>query len=166
MAHETTVRTRYGEVDRMGVVYHAHYLSYFEAGRTEYLRSIGRTYRDVEDGGMLLVVADAGLRFHRPAGYDDVLRVRTRVASVTGVRVRFEYEVERSRDGVLVATGHTTLASTDRDGRPVRMPADLRETLERHVEPGVPSRPEGDAARDAEKGGKNEGRPAVQGRVP
>jgi acyl-CoA thioester hydrolase len=142
----------------MGVVYHAHYLSYFEAGRTEYLRSIGRTYRDVEDGGLLLVVADAGLRFHRPAGYDEVLRVRTRVASVTGVRVRFEYEVARSSDAALLATGHTTLASTDRDGRPVRMPADLREALERLVEPGVS--PDGDGD------GKKHGRPTVQGRVP
>jgi acyl-CoA thioester hydrolase len=171
MAHETTVRTRYGEVDRMGVVYHAHYLAYFEAGRTEYLRSIGRTYRDVEDGGVLLVVADAGLRFHRPAGYDDVLRVRTRVASVSGVRVRFEYEVERSRDGVLIATGHTTLASTDREARPVRMPADLRETLERHLEPsaaplGSGEGPGSGEGRGGGDGGKIEGRPAVQGRVP
>src|SRR5439155_14758658 len=60
--HETTIRVRYGEVDRMGVVYHAHYLPYFEAGRTEFFRSLGHAYRDVEESGMLLVVADAGLR--------------------------------------------------------------------------------------------------------
>jgi acyl-CoA thioester hydrolase len=165
MAHETTVRTRYGEVDRMGVVYHAHYLAYFEAGRTEYLRTLGRTYREVEDGGMLLMVVDAGLRFHRPAGYDDLLRVRTRVASVTGVRVRFEYEVDRPVDGVLVASGHTTLASTDRDGRPVRMPGALREALESRLEVVPAGRPDAPAAGPA-PGGKNDGRSAVQGRVP
>lgn len=128
--HETTVRVRYGEVDRMGVVYHANYLPYFETGRTEFLRALGTDYRAVEESGMLLVVADAGLRFSRPAGYDDVLRVRTRLVEVSGVRLRFEYEVDRPSDGTRVATGHTTLASTDRSGRPVRLPAAMRALLE------------------------------------
>jgi acyl-CoA thioester hydrolase len=151
--HETTVRVRYGEVDRMGVVYHAHYLAYFEAGRTEFLRSLGRTYRGVEEGGLLLVVADAGMRFRRPAGYDDLLRVRTRLTSLSGVRMRFEYEVDRPSDGARLALGHTTLASTDREGRPVRLPADFRALLEGLLEPPLPS-------------GKDEATAAVQGRSP
>jgi acyl-CoA thioester hydrolase len=149
--HETTVRVRYGEVDRMGVVYHANYLPYFEEGRTEFLRSLGRSYRAVEEGGVLLVVADAGLRFHRPAHYDDVLRVRTRLASVSGVRLQFTYAVDRPSDGTLCATGHTTLAATDRDGRPVRLPAEFRALVEGVVEP--------------ETGGKIAPAPAVQGPI-
>ena len=82
-----------------------------------------------------------------------MLRVRTRVASITGVRVRFEYEIDRPVDGTLVATGHTTLASTDKDGRLIRMPADLRTLLEGRIEPGC--------AED----GKNAARAAVQGRT-
>jgi acyl-CoA thioester hydrolase len=147
--HETTVRVRYGEVDRMGVVYHANYLPYFEQGRTEFLRSLGRSYRAVEEGGVLLVVADAGLKFHRPARYDDLLRVRTRLASVSGVRMLFTYEVDRPSDGTLCATGHTTLAATDLQGRPVRLPGDFRALVEGVVEP-LP-------------GGKNAASPAVQG---
>lgn len=135
--HENTVRVRYGEVDRMGVVYHAHYLPYFETGRTEFLRSLGRAYREVEEAGTLLVVADAGLRFLRSAGYDDVLRVRTRLVAATGVRLVFEYEVDRPADGVRCATGHTTLAATDRQGRPTRLPADLRALLSGLVEPSI-----------------------------
>ena len=135
MIHETTVRVRYGEVDRMGVVYHANYLPYFETGRTEFLRSLGTDYRAVEESGTLLVVTDAGLKFLRPAGYDDVLRVRTRLADVSGVRLRFEYEVDRPSDGSRVATGHTTLASCDRAGRPVRIPAAMRAVLDRVVSP-------------------------------
>lgn len=154
MIHETSVRVRYGEVDRMGVVYHAHYLPYFETGRTEFLRSLGTAYRAVEEGGLLLVVADAGLKFHRPAGYDDLLRVRTRLVSLTGVRMRFEYEVDRPADGVRVASGHTTLASTDREGRPVRLPDEMRRTLEAVLEPGVPV-----------PAGKNGPSAAVQGRA-
>lgn len=114
----------------MGVVYHANYLAYFEIGRTEFLRHLGRSYRAVEEAGLLLVVADAGLRFRRPANYDDDLRVRTRLAELTGIRLRFEYEVVRPADGALIATGHTTLASADPAGRPVRLPAELRAMLE------------------------------------
>jgi acyl-CoA thioester hydrolase len=147
VTHETTVRVRYGEVDRMGVVYHANYLAYFEVGRTELLRSLGRAYRSVEEQGLLLVVADAGLRFVRPAGYDDLLRVRTRLVDLSGVRLRFEYEVDRPADGTLVATGHTTLASTDPSGRPVRLPVEMRDLLEGVVERSAPSDGKDPAAR-------------------
>ncbi len=122
--HECTVRVRYGEVDRMGVVYHGHYLVYFEQGRTEYLRSLGATYREVEDSGTLLIVVDTALKFHRPAHYDDELRVLTRLASARGVRLRFEYEVRRGED--LLTTGHTILACADASGRPCRPPTGLR----------------------------------------
>lgn len=89
---------------------------------------------------MLLVVADAGLKFLRPAGYDDELRIRTRLVELSGVRLRFEYEVVRPVDATLVATGHTTLASTDPSGRPMRLPAEMRGLLEAVVTPvGVPS---------------------------
>lgn len=112
----------------MGVVYHGHYLAYFEQGRTEYLRSLGATYREVEDAGTLLIVVETGLRFHRPAGYDEELLIRTRLASARGVRLRFEYEVRR--DGRLLTTGHTVLACADRNGRPCRPPASLTALLE------------------------------------
>lgn len=121
--HETRVRVRYGEVDRMGVVHHRHYLSYFEQGRTEMLRDLGASYRDVEDSGTLLVVAETGVRFVRPAGYEDDLTIATRLTEARGVRVRFEYELRR--DGVLLATGFTVLVSCDANGRPKRPPPEL-----------------------------------------
>jgi acyl-CoA thioester hydrolase len=121
--HETPIRVRYGEVDRMGVVYHAHYLVYFEQGRTELLRSLGGTYRGLEDEGNLLVVVESGVKHFRPASYDDLLVVSTRLAEVRGVRMRFEYAVRRGED--LLAEGFTVLASTDRAGRPRRLPPPL-----------------------------------------
>ena len=125
--HETPVRVRYGEVDRMGFLYHGHYLVYFEQGRTEYLRSLGATYRELEEAGTLLVVVETGQRFLRPAGYDDHLTIRTGLTEVRGVRLRFDYEI--CRDGDLLATGFTLLASCDSAGRPRRMPGRLREVL-------------------------------------
>lgn len=121
--HDTEIRVRYAEVDRMGVVHHANYLAYFEEGRTELLRAGGVTYRDVEDAGTLLVVVESGIRHLAPAHYDDLIVVRTRLAERGRVRLRFEYEL--LRDGACLATGHTVLASTDRRGRPKRLPADL-----------------------------------------
>lgn len=156
--HESSVRVRYGEVDRMGVAYHAHYLVWFEVGRTEFLRSLGHAYKDVEDGGVFLVVAEAGARFLRPAEYDDLLHVRTRLASVSGVRLRFEYEVVRPSDGARVATGHTTLASTDREGRPGRLPAAFRTLLSSLVE--------GPVSAGEPTSGKKGAAPAVQGHRP
>lgn len=105
----------------MGVVYHGHYLAYFEQGRTEWLRSLGATYCELEDAGTLLVVTETGVRHLRSAHYDDELEIRTQLASVRGVRLRFEYEIHRG--DVLVATGFTVLASADRSGRPCRPPA-------------------------------------------
>jgi len=125
--HDTPVRVRYGEVDRMGFVYHGHYLVYFEQGRTEYLRSLGATYRELEETGTLLVVVETGQRFLSPAGYDDHLTIRTGLTEVRGVRLRFDYEVRR--DGDLLATGFTVLASCDSAGRPRRMPEALRAIL-------------------------------------
>ncbi len=122
--NETSIRVRYCEVDRMGFLHHGHYLAYFEEGRTELMRSLGVTYREVEDAGTLLVVVESGVRHRQPARYDDLLTIRTRLTEVRGVRLRFDYHVMRDDD--LLATGHTVLAATDTQGRPRRLPADLR----------------------------------------
>jgi acyl-CoA thioester hydrolase len=125
--HETAVRVRYDEVDRMGVVHHPRYLVYFEVARTEYLRSLGGTYRALEDSGTLLMVVEAAAKYRRPARYDDLLAVRTRLVDVGPVRLRFEYEVLRGRE--VLATGHTVLAACDRAGRPTRIPDGFRATI-------------------------------------
>lgn len=111
----------------MGVVYHGHYVVYFEQGRTEYLRELGLRYRDVEEAGFLLVVTEIGVRYEAPARYDDLLTVRTRLTDVRRVRLRFEYEL--LRENTRLATGHTVLACTDPTGRPVRLPTDLAQRI-------------------------------------
>ena len=111
----------------MAVVYHANYLVFFEQGRTEYLRSLGGTYRRLEEEGTLLVVVETGVKHHRPARYDDLLTIRTRLAKLKPVRMRFEYDVLRNE--VLLASGFTVLASTDVEGRPRRLPDVFRERI-------------------------------------
>ena len=118
------VRVRYGETDQMGVAYHAHYLVWCELARTEHMRRLGVRYRDLEQRGCKLAVAEASLRYARSALYDDLLRVTAWLSDVGSRKVVFEYRVERPEDGALLCTAATTLVSLDRDNRPMRMPED------------------------------------------
>ncbi|HTK77113.1 MAG TPA: thioesterase family protein [Gemmataceae bacterium] len=120
LSGEITIRVRYAETDRMGLLHHANYLVYFEQGRTELLRQSGKTYKDVEDEGFFLVLAKVEVRYRQPARYDDVLTLRTLVTRQTPVRIEHRYEV--LRDGVLLAEGSSTLACVDREGRLQAMP--------------------------------------------
>ncbi len=119
-SHEITIRVRYAETDRMGLLHHANYFVYFEMGRTELLRQRGVSYRDVEDAGHLLVIVDIGCKFRRPAYYDDLLTLRTTVARVTHVKIVHSYQLLRGQE--LLAEGHSTLACVDREGRPQKLP--------------------------------------------
>jgi acyl-CoA thioester hydrolase len=122
---EITIRVRYAETDRMGLLHHANYLVYFEQGRTELLRSLGLSYRDLEDQGYLLVLTRCEVRYRRPARYDDLVTLRTTVVRTTAVRVDHRYEL--FGDGALLAEGTTTLACVDREGRLQALPEFLRE---------------------------------------
>jgi acyl-CoA thioester hydrolase len=125
LSGEITIRVRYAETDRMGLLHHANYLIYFEQGRTELLRSLGLAYKDLEDQGYLLVLTRAEIRYRSPVRYDDLLTLRTSVVRTTAVRIDHRYEL--LRDGTLVAEGSTTLASVDRTGRVQALPEILRE---------------------------------------
>jgi acyl-CoA thioester hydrolase len=136
MSAETRVpiRPRYGEVDSMGIVYHAHYLVYFDVGRTEYMRARGAAYAELEQAGYRLVVVDAGVRYRKPAFYDETLELVVRLASVGPASVRFEYEL-LGPSGDQLATGHTRLGCLDRERRPSGLPRQLLEALKPGLAP-------------------------------
>jgi acyl-CoA thioester hydrolase len=123
---EITIRVRYAETDRMGLLHHANYLIYFEQGRTELLRSQGLSYKDLEDRGYLLVLTKFDVRYRWPARYDDVLTLKTTVVRTTTVRIDHRYELFCA--GRLLAEAASTLACIDRDGRPQALPDFLRNT--------------------------------------
>jgi acyl-CoA thioester hydrolase len=125
MTGEIQIRVRYAETDRMGLLHHANYLVYFEQARTELLRQLGMTYRDLEDQGFLLVLTKVEVQYKSPARYDDMLTIRTTVLRTTAVRIDHRYEV--SCDGRLVAEGTSTLACVNREGRPQALPEQLRD---------------------------------------
>ncbi|MFO0782737.1 MAG: thioesterase family protein [Phycisphaerales bacterium] len=117
------IRVRYCEVDPMGVVHHTVYPVWFEMGRTELLRTTGRTYRELEDAGILLAVVKLEVTYKAPARYDDLIRLETTLERVTQVKVEHTYEVFRGHD--LLVTGRTVLACLDRSGRARALPEGL-----------------------------------------
>jgi acyl-CoA thioester hydrolase len=125
----STVRVRYAETDKMGVVYYANYFVWFEVGRADLLRSLGWSYRDMESAGVSLPVIEAHCEYHRSTKYDDEVEIRTEGRLLTPVRIEFTYDVRRVQDGIRAATGRTVHAALDRDGRPCRLPAQVRQVF-------------------------------------
>ena len=127
-AHRSTavVRVRYAETDQMGVAYHANYLAWFEVGRTEWLRSQGWTYKEMEAHGSRLPVIEAHCEYKQSARYDDEIEIRTAGRIMSLVRVTFEYELVRKADSGVVAKGYTIHAVTDRQGKPHKLPDRVR----------------------------------------
>lgn len=121
------LRVRFFETDLMGIVHHATYLTYVEAGRVEYLRRRGADYRALMDRGFHMPVVEARLHYRRTARFDDELVVATRLGTVTRVTVRFDYQIFRGGD--LLVEGHTLLACVDAAHKPRRIPADVVELL-------------------------------------
>jgi acyl-CoA thioester hydrolase len=134
--HDAIVRVRYAETDQMGVVYHANYLIWFEVGRVELMRAAGLEYKRMEiEDDCHIVVADAHCRYHQSALYDEVLRVRTRIAESRNRLVKFSYEVIRDVDGKVLAHGETTHVICGSNGRPKLLPEKYRKLFDLIVAP-------------------------------
>lgn len=127
----STFRARYAETDQMGVIYHSHYLVWCEIGRTDFLRSLGRTYAELEREGVFLAVTEARIRFLAPARYDEEIRVETWIERVQSRAVTFGYEIRRAAPPppTRLALATTTLVALDERGTPVRLPPDLLHVL-------------------------------------
>ena len=134
--HDATVRVRYAETDQMGVVYHANYLVWFEVGRVELIRALGIEYKIMEkEDDCHIVVADAHCRYLQSAKYDEVLRIRTRIAESRNRIVKFSYEVFRDADDKLLAIGETTHIICGSNGRPKLLPAKYQHVFKSVVAP-------------------------------
>lgn len=118
--HAIEFRVRYQETDAQGRVHHANYLTYFEMGRVEILRASGHSYRQMEEEGIFLVVAEISCRYRRGAVYDDLLRLVTTTKRAHGVRIWHEYQLFRGDE--LLVTGDSVLACVNREGQLRRLP--------------------------------------------
>lgn len=139
MESRSEIRVRYAESDQMGVAYHANYLVWCEVGRTDLIRQLGMSYAEMEGRGVMLAVADAHLRYHASARYDDVVRIVTRLTGVRSRMVTFAYDLRRvdarGKDAERLASATTTLVSIDREGKPTALPPEMRDMLAAAVTP-------------------------------
>ncbi len=119
---ETQVRVRYAETDQMGFVYHGNYPAYYEVGRTEALRSLGTSYHELEERGVMMPVIDMKMKYIKPGRYDDLLTIRTIIPEVPVTRMQFIYEIYNEA-GTMINRGENTLIFLSKErNRPVRCP--------------------------------------------
>jgi acyl-CoA thioester hydrolase len=124
-----TLRVRYAETDQAGMAHHSSFLPWFEVGRVELLRSLGKPYQEFEAEGLHFPVREAFCRYWTAARFDDLLSIATTVDEVGGASVRFGYRITRESDGVLIAGGSTLHACVDDTGKVKRLPPEIKSML-------------------------------------
>jgi acyl-CoA thioester hydrolase len=130
---ECRIRPRYGEVDQMGYVYHANYVDYCHFARTELMRSFGINDKVLEENGIMMPVIEMNLKYKKPVGYDDEVRIITRVHNMPDTRMKFDFRFENSK-GETVCMANTTVVFVDSSNRkPKRVPAMVSEALQSRV---------------------------------
>ncbi len=133
---ETQIRIHYALTDQMGVVYHGHYAQFYEIGRSEAIRQIGYTYKDVEAMGIIMPVVEIHSRFLRPAKYDDLITVKTTLKEIpTNFKIVFYSEIFNEQDELL-NTGEVTLFFADaKTMKRCNMPEVLKDKLRKYFTP-------------------------------
>lgn len=129
--HRTTYRVIYGDTDNMGQAYYGNYFRWFEIGRNEMFRSIGLSYKAVEERGIFLPVAEAHCKYAAPAKYDDILVIETAVDHKIKAAIKFDYNIYREDGQTLVAQGYTKHPCVNREGKVVRPPDFIKELIKR-----------------------------------
>lgn len=130
MIHRTSIRVIYGDTDQMGMAYHANFLRWFEIGRTEMFRFLGLSYKQIEQRGVYLPVAEVQCRFMAPVYYDDILVIETCLDRTVKGGMKFDYTLSVEGRNGTCARGFTKHACVDRDGRVVRPPAFIWEAVD------------------------------------
>jgi acyl-CoA thioester hydrolase len=127
--NQTKIRVRYGETDQMGYVYYGNYAQYFEVGRVEWLRSLGFSYKSLEESGVMLPVTHLEIEYLRPGKYDDLLTVTTTLSKRPMVRIEFDFEITNEL-GELITRGFTQLVFMDmKRNKPIKGPEQLLDQI-------------------------------------
>lgn len=129
---EIKLRIRYAETDRMGYAYYGNYATYFEVARVEAMRALGISYKEMEDDGVILPVAELNVKYKKPAYYDQEITVKVVIKEIPEIRFRFDYETYNEK-GELLNTAWTVLVFVNKEtGKPMVIPENLRKLFEPH----------------------------------
>jgi acyl-CoA thioester hydrolase len=129
------LRVRFAETDQMGIAHHSAYIVWMEAARVEWLRERGMSYKEWEKEGVSLAVSGIELEYRTSSGFDDELVIKTKLVEAKSRRFRFEYQVMRETDKVMIARGSSTHTPMDKTGRAIRLPDRWLHGLEQYLEP-------------------------------
>lgn len=135
--HQTTIRVRYSETDQMGFVYYGNYAAYFEVARVEALRSLGSTYKVLEENGILMPVTEYGISYVKPALYDDELHIHTVIEKMPSARIRFTYSTYSAAQELLNKAFTELVFLNKETMRPTKSPLSLREALSSYFTDGI-----------------------------
>lgn len=126
------LRVRYGETDQMGYCYYGNYAQYFEVGRVEALRSLGMSYKSLEDNGIMLPVLDFSIHYNSPALYDDLLTITTTIVKIEGAKLFFTYSIH-NESTQLICTANTTLVFINKENnKPFKAPLSFNQLLQNY----------------------------------
>lgn len=132
--NQTKIRVRYGETDQMGYVYYGNYAQYFEVGRVEWLRSLGVSYRSLEESGVMLPVIKLDIDYIKPAKYDDLLTITTTLNKKPLVKIEFDFEITNEKEE-LITRGMARLVFMDMEkSKPIKGPSYILEKINVHFE--------------------------------
>lgn len=127
--HTTKIRVRYGETDQMGYMYYGNYAEFYEVGRVEMLRSLGLTYKGMEDSGIMMPVLELNCKYLKPALYDEEISIKVIMDKLPGIRIHFRYELSNPK-GELINIGETLLVFINmKSNRPCLAPQDFMDKL-------------------------------------
>lgn len=129
--NETQIRVRYAETDQMGYVYYGHYAAYFEVARVEMLRSLGFSYKVLEEEGVILPVLNYSIKYIKPAFYDELLKIKIVIKELPATRIRFDYETFNEKEELINIAETTLVFVNKKTGRPTAPPDDLLEAMKR-----------------------------------
>ena len=129
--HRTTYRVIYGDTDNMGQAYYGNYFRWFEIGRSQMFRDLGLSYKEVEDHGIFLPVAETQCKYSTPAKYDEVLVIETSVDPAIKAGIKFNYSIYQEDGRTLIAQGYTIHPYVNTDGKVVRPPGFMKEMLKK-----------------------------------
>ena len=129
--NETQIRVRYAETDQMGYVYYGHYAAYFEVARVEMLRSLGFSYKVLEEEGVILPVLNYSIKYIKPAFYDELLKIKIVIKELPATRIHFDYETFNEKEELINIAETTLVFVNKKTGRPTAPPDDLLEALKR-----------------------------------
>src|SRR5690606_30411442 len=133
-SNQTKLRVRYAETDQMGYCYYGNYAQYFEVGRVEAMRSLGMSYRELEEAGIMLPVIDFSVKYYVPATYDEELTVTTTIEELQGAKLSFSYQINNEQ-GQLVVTAMTTLVFVRSETkRPTKAPENFLKLINQYID--------------------------------